>query len=697
MRKNTIYILLPAVAFILCSSPAAKAQTKEFLKIQRILKERLTPIRDMEPESTRDKIYQELEHCSKLFEKKEYQQALESVDEFIKQYKGHPLYSDALYLRAEILFTQNSDIDSENVDAAYDTIDALTDAINSNPKAIPAEDALFEIARLYTILNLPSDAIKYYQNILEKYPNSHRKRTVLFELGDLYYKNKYYKKCIDIFYPFAEKEDGTNIGVKAVFYLGTCYYHLKNYELASRYFLRGARYDFTVILRKPKVRLRMGDSLFQAKNFKKAEQVLSNLILDYPNFEGVDIALLRLGDTFNEVKRYKEAMKNYIRILSEHPLSKATLTAKMRLADLNAKSANIKLDEDYKEVIYYQKPDRTYKEIIEQYQDSEAEEASLNGLALFYLRNKKYKDAVTAFISLRTKYPKGILARNSPPLFDEAFTKYIKELYTSGKYAEAVNAFANDKKYISKELKFYELYFYVGMSNYNIYLYKEAEKKLIKFMKRPSIKEYRENSKKTLVNIYLKTGREKKAIRTLHSIISEKNSPGITMWGEDTLANYYYEKKRFKQAIRFFASVLKRRKFFKKSDMKNIFRYAVSLQKQRQFRKAKTVLEKTVKAEKQKGEFAESPWFRAILAKYGSMLYRDKAYKSSISIFQKAIEIAQNKTELQSNLFQKALSYHGLNDYKNAKKTFEEITKAGNESFWEKQALFKLKNKNLAK
>jgi len=686
-RNKFIYILL--LLFLFSSKTLLADEAKGFLVIRRNLRESLDSIKNIEVTPYSDTVYKELNSCYDLLEKKEYDEALAKTEVFLGKYEAHPLYIDALHLKAEILSKKNNPVDSSDIDKIYDIIDALKASIDYAPNAIYVEKALFKIGKLYQVLELPSDAIKYYKKVLEKYPESEIKIDVLLELGDIYYQKKEYEKCMDIFFPLYKREKGTGLGTIAAFYIGYCYHGMKNYERAAKYFLIGAHEDFSLVIKKPKERLKIGETFFQVKKFKKAIQVLTNLRTDYPYFEEDDIVSLRIADSYNSQKKYIQALEAYIETISNHPGSKGGLSAKIRMAGLKEKKADLKLDDDFEEIIYYNDPEKTYKGVIDEYPGSEVEETAINGLGVFYLNRKKYANAIKYFILLRDRFPNSLLTKNSGRLFDKTVYGFVKELYENKEYVKAIKVFFDNKIFLTKKFSFVNTEFLIGISYYRLHLYKEAEPHIANFLRKNINLPKNEISKKAMVTIFFKTNRPKLALRLLEKI---KNPPLFYRWAKDVMANYYFEEKKYKKAIAYFKSIYKNQKKLQHDDMKNIFRYAVASQRHKDKKTLSSLFKKVTTAFKKDPELGKSPWFRAVFSKYGDFLYNEKKFSQAVTVFQKAGKIAVTPSKRKSSMYQEALSYFGMKKYGKGKEVLQSILKNNSDTFWQKQALFKLQN-----
>lgn len=90
--------------------------------------------------------------------------ALDKLTEMEKNFKGHPLEDEILYLRANT-FYKIGEVDK--------SINDLKNIIQNYPIDLLGDDANFLLAKIYQEkLNQPDEALKLFQNLLIKYPGS---------------------------------------------------------------------------------------------------------------------------------------------------------------------------------------------------------------------------------------------------------------------------------------------------------------------------------------------------------------------------------------------------------------------------------------------------------------------------------------------------------------------------------------------
>ena len=92
------------------------------------------------------------------------QQALDTLQLVLNQYKGHPIEDEALFKQAQLFEKINRFADAEN---------NYLQIINLNKEDILADDAHYYLAELYfNKLNNPKKAKEYYQKMIFDYPSS---------------------------------------------------------------------------------------------------------------------------------------------------------------------------------------------------------------------------------------------------------------------------------------------------------------------------------------------------------------------------------------------------------------------------------------------------------------------------------------------------------------------------------------------
>ena len=91
-------------------------------------------------------------------------EAIETLNEIIHDFKGHPIEDEALFKQAQLMIKKN---DLTNAIANFEKVIAL------NPDGILIDNANYELAELYNYqLNNPEKASEYYQKIIFDFPSS---------------------------------------------------------------------------------------------------------------------------------------------------------------------------------------------------------------------------------------------------------------------------------------------------------------------------------------------------------------------------------------------------------------------------------------------------------------------------------------------------------------------------------------------
>ena len=92
------------------------------------------------------------------------QQAIDTLSQVLKQYKGHPIEDEALFKQGQLFEKTNQFTNAEN---------NYLQIISLNKEDILADDAHFYLAELYlNKLNSPEKAKEYYQKMIFNYPSS---------------------------------------------------------------------------------------------------------------------------------------------------------------------------------------------------------------------------------------------------------------------------------------------------------------------------------------------------------------------------------------------------------------------------------------------------------------------------------------------------------------------------------------------
>ena len=198
-------------------------------------------------------------------------------------------------------------------------------------------------------------ARKYYEQLLEQYPDSDLKAQAQFKIADALYREKNYLEARFEYQKFLELYPLSPLASRAQFQIGMCSLQrvqtfdraqLQTKEALAAFRLFRSKYPQDPLLAEAEghiqfLRQRLAEHEFAVARFyyrKKAYHAvigrLLNLIQVYPDTPDIDAALYMLADSYREEENYHKAQGVLQLLIERFPTSKYVAQARTQLREL---------------------------------------------------------------------------------------------------------------------------------------------------------------------------------------------------------------------------------------------------------------------------------------------------------------------------------------------------------------------------
>ncbi|MFO8066502.1 MAG: tetratricopeptide repeat protein [Bacteroidales bacterium] len=302
------------------------------------------------------------------FQQEEYQKALIAFRQFIRNEENNKRYiNDAnlriadsyfmlknyesaidFYKRAE----ENGIIDTdyaiyqkalvEGVKGDFNAkIESLKKLLEQFPETSFADDALFEMANTYMILDNNQQALNYYNRLISEHPNSGNTKNAKLKSGLIYYNNNEDEKALQQFKHIVETYPGTKEAVEALTIMKNIYVAMDDVDEYFKYAenipfadLSKAQQDTLTYVAAEK-RYMQGDCTNAIKSF-------ANYIEQFPNGMFSVNARFYKAECDYKMNELQLALRGYEYVLSQ-PRSQFSENAALRASSINYKLNNFEL------------------------------------------------------------------------------------------------------------------------------------------------------------------------------------------------------------------------------------------------------------------------------------------------------------------------------------------------------------------
>ncbi|SBV90419.1 Tetratricopeptide TPR_2 repeat-containing protein (fragment) [uncultured delta proteobacterium] len=352
--------------------------------------------------------------------------ALEKVESLLQ----HPELTreqteEVLHLYSEMLFVVNQG----NLAEKYDAITSATvTAMNYNPDSPRNAAAYLRLGYINLKVGNTVEASAYFTRLRRQYPRDESIPLTYYYWGEYYYGRNEMQQAADEFQYIISNYSGSKYARDAAVGLARAYsalgYFQEAYDIIDYIDRRWPR----LYLESPPVLELMGDVGYRLGNLDFALErymIYYNLMPDGPT---ADVILTRIGDVFARQRQLAPAKEAYTRAETLFPDRDGGLVAMMRLAETGINDA----PELATMMTVFQgtrnfKTADIYRKIIKDHPSSELVPLAQLKLAMWYLANNRYEDALAQCTELAQKFPKHELVPRAEEVAMKAFSALAAE------------------------------------------------------------------------------------------------------------------------------------------------------------------------------------------------------------------------------------------------------------------------------
>lgn len=334
---------------------------------------------------------------------------------------------DVLHLNAEMVFMANQDKLAESYDSI---VSATITAMNYNPKSLRNPSALLRLGYLNLKVGNTIEANVYFNRLRREYPMDENIPLTYYYWGEHYFSRNEMQKAADEFQYIVSNFSQSRFTRDAALGLARSYaalgYYQEAYDIIDYIERRWPR----LYLESPAVLELMGDVGYRLGNLDFA---LGKYLTYYnlmPSGPNADVILTRIGDVYARKRQLAAAKTAYTLAETRFPDRDGGLVAMMRLAETGIND----VPEIQAMVSVFQREGTSnfrtvdiYRKIINEHPDSDLVPLAMLKLAMWYLANTRYEDALRQCTALVERFPGHELAERAEEVAMRAFTALAAE------------------------------------------------------------------------------------------------------------------------------------------------------------------------------------------------------------------------------------------------------------------------------
>lgn len=315
------------------------------------------------------------------FNFKDYESAISIFDDFLQSYQKSSFLPEVSFKKGFAL--KNTGRNSEAISVFEKAVELCEKAASRDL----ADDSYLGLADTYYQMGKYEEAISYYSQFNEKFPESPLKEEVFYNLGWTFLRLKRYEEAKEQFQKITQKKISKDEVLKII---ALC---------------------------------RLGDTYLDKGDFKQAIIAYDKVLEDYPNSFYGDYAQYQLAVVFEKSDCLDEALMSLNALIVNFPNSKLLDQAYYLSALLHLKRGE------------YQESLASYESIINNFPSSQYYQISIIGLGYCYYNLKNFKSALDIFNNFEKDFP-------DSEYRDRVQFETAQVLFASGKEKEAKEKFS---------------------------------------------------------------------------------------------------------------------------------------------------------------------------------------------------------------------------------------------------------------
>jgi TolA-binding protein len=534
----------------------AKTVTKRKLKKASSLASRSKPIANRFQTDSEQKLksgQDDYKKALKLFQNKNYVDALDAFQQFQQKYRESPFLANVTYMIAE---TQHNLAKQDPYPNYEETLAAYQYAMRTYPDSQFYDHALFKTASIYEEMNYTLEARTMYEKGAQKDKSSRYSTARETGLGLMLIEEDKLDEAYETFQTLLRKSPQNADAKKGLFRIAQRYYEAHDFPKALKIFEDVIKRWPDELNEQPEVNFTLGEIHFNRKQYAQARKYYFNLVNLAPESPNAHRGLNRIGDTYLLENNGMPALTVFNKSYSINPASAESQYAQIRLADVGIRFPALPVKDLVFEMSPYYHPYRTYEEIAKhpQSRDILAEATFSRGSA--YYREQRYLEAIEQFKRLLPfesdskfhRWARKYLQLSMVQLIDQ-YAKQNGHLPVLYAYADYLNLGIGELNRVQTQLQIGESYKAIGLNS-------EA----LKFFEKVKFADvngaYTDRLFLDLGEIHLNENRFKEAERVAQTFINTyKNSPRLPE-AKIILARAYLGQKQYDQSIEIFNELL---------------------------------------------------------------------------------------------------------------------------------------------
>ena len=450
-------------------APSKKPTVKSPRPAPRLTQKKSGKLRLADSEEKLKSGRKDYEKTLKLFQNKNYAEALTAFKRFQKKYRESRFLSNAAYMIAESEYNLSKRDPFPNYERA---LAAYQYAMRTFPDSQFYDHALFKAASIYEEMDYTLEARTLYEKGMRQNKSSRYNQARETGMGLMLLEEDKLNDAYNTFQILLRRSPQNADAKKGLFQIAQRYYEARDYPKALKIYEDVIRRWPDELKEQPEVNFFIGEIYFNRKKYAEARRYYFDLVNLAPESPNAHRGLNRIGDTYLLEKDGLAALTVFNKSFNLLPGSAESQYAQIRLADAGIRFPGLPVKDLIFDVSPYYHPYRTLEEVSENPQSQEilAEATFSRGSA--YYREQRYLEAIEQFKRLLPFEPdskfhqwaKNYLKLSMVQLIDQ-YAKQNGHLPLLYAYADYLNLGIGELNRAQTQLQIGESYKAIGLNS----------------------------------------------------------------------------------------------------------------------------------------------------------------------------------------------------------------------------------------
>lgn len=549
----------------------------------------------------------------------------------------------------------------------------------------PNEDnalTYYRLAKTYENLKYYPEAIKHYNSLIEKYPQSSLIPEAYWRIAEIYYTDGKFSEAAEGYIRYLLKYRGIAHTKRAYYLVAHSFYKAKQSTNAEIWF-RDIIKRWPDLTHMPKnIVLDYARHKMDMLRFTDATDAFSFYANVYPDDPQIQEITMMLAEAYAKAGQVAAALGIYSKMLATYPEGPQAALCMLAMAKLGVEAPGVNVFREASGIEYYRNPLDTYDELIMRDATADiAEEAMLHkGIAL--AKKGQKRKAAEVFLEFLNLYPESKRIASVSRALKSASSDLIDEYFAKNDHLAVAYVYFRSFSALEMEEDEYPEVRKIAESLKALNLIDDYVGVLSKYLRVVKDETTRNRGMLNLAEGLILQGKEDEAEKMLLALMNRPSArqsglmPGI----QKNLAEVAYRRKQYGQAVSNYSAAVQAGQ--EMPDPGTLYlHYARSLEKQREDDQA---LQKYLTAVKYLDSQKNLKATAGIVYKeIGDLYVKGNNLGLGLNMYAKALESASDEDMKLWSRFLVGQTYLKLDREDQAQTYFTQIkTQAGPEGFW---------------